>query len=67
MLGSRQDMTNEDAEGRPTVARVTLAVGRLRLSAETRASGEAAPQLPLGRAHIADIDRDLGVRLPPSP
>ncbi|MFD2180859.1 hypothetical protein [Rhodoplanes azumiensis] len=68
MPGSRRDTTNEDGEGTPTVARVTLAVGRLRLSTETRASGDAAPpHLRLGRRPNVDLDPDLGIRLPRLP
>lgn len=67
MLGSRLDTTNPDAEDGPTVARVTLAVGRLRLSTETRGSGEAVPHLRIGRSPNADLDPDLGIKLPRFP
>lgn len=67
MSGSPLDATREDVNDHLTVARVTLAVGRLRLSTETRASREAALHLRAGRSPTADIDRDLGVRLPRFP
>lgn len=69
MHGSRMEAgdSGEAAEGAEgaTVARVTLAVGRLRVSTETRdASGG---HLRLGRSPTDRLDRSLGVRLPPSP
>ncbi|MBK5957869.1 hypothetical protein CCR97_06555 [Rhodoplanes elegans] len=67
MLGSRLDTTSPDADDGAMVARVTLAVGRLRVSTETRAPDAVAPQLPLGRSPSADLDPDLGVRLPRFP
>lgn len=67
MLDCRLDSTNQDADDGAMVARVTLAVGRLRVSTETRAPGAVVLQLPLGRSPSADLDPDLGVRLPRLP
>ncbi|MDC7786945.1 hypothetical protein PQJ75_15110 [Rhodoplanes sp. TEM] len=66
MRDSRMDSaeTGEGIEG-ATVARVTLAVGRLRVSTETRDA--AGAHLRLGRSPTDGLDRSLGVRLPPSP
>ncbi|WP_146604352.1 hypothetical protein [Rhodoplanes roseus] len=66
MRDSRTDTTGPD-EGADdaTVARVTLAVGNLRVSTETRDS--AAPHLRLDRSPTGRLGEGLGGRLPRSP
>lgn len=67
MLGSRMDSAPaHEAADCTRVARVTLAVGRLRLSTETADHGLDAIH-PRKRVPSEDFDPRFGGRLPPRP
>lgn len=66
MVGSRMDSRfRSGTAGEPIVARVTLTVGRVRVSAETRDGRLGLMHLPMNRSRVDGVDYSLGARLPP--
>jgi hypothetical protein len=69
VFGSRADSTviRDDTGEALRVARVTLAVGRLRLSTETTDPGPEAVHPRPGMRPAKDVDPSVGTRLAPRP